>query len=128
MTEGSVADDLRHERGHNSQLMMMGIATYGFTVGIPSPAKLGRWAEENMYYYAPWETMADILGGVTHRYGAPIPQQQITDAWVYYTIGTHAFPFTALYWLGEKNEKSNFICVDINRVYICGVRSGIIFL
>jgi len=99
LTKGSVVDDLRHERGHNWQLMMMGIGTYGFTVGIPSPLKLGPWDKSGKYYYAPWETMADILGGVTHRYGMPIPQRQITNAWMCYCISTLCFPFTALYWL-----------------------------
>ena len=78
--------------------MMMGIVTYGFTVGIPSPLKLGPWADINRYYYAPWETIADILGGVKQRYGNPIPQQQIENAWAYYTISTLFFPLTSLYW------------------------------
>ena len=34
---------------------MMGIGTYGFTVGIPSPLKLGPWDKSGKYYYAPWE-------------------------------------------------------------------------
>ena len=89
---------LRHERGHNWQLMMMGVGTYGFSVCIPSPLKLGPWAEKDLYYYAPWETMADILGGVTHRYNKPIPQQQIASAWMYYVISTLCLPVTALYW------------------------------
>ena len=99
LTKGSGVDTLRHERGHNWQLMMMGIGTYGFTVGIPSPLKLGPWAKNNRYYYAPWETMAVILGGVNQRYGKPIPQQQIKSAWMYYAMSTICFPVTALYWL-----------------------------
>jgi len=99
LTRNSVENDLRHERGHNWQLMMMGIGTYGFTVGIPSPLKLGPWAKDNRYYYAPWETMADILGGINQRYGEPIPSQQIKNAWVYYAMSTICFPLTALYWL-----------------------------
>lgn len=99
LTKGSGVDTLRHERGHNWQLMMMGIGTYGFTVGIPSPLKLGPWAKNNRYYYAPWETMADILGGVNQRYGKPIPQQQIKNAWMYYAMSTICFPLTAFYWL-----------------------------
>ena len=99
LTKDSVEDDLKHERGHNWQLMMMGIGTYGFTVGIPSPLKLGPWADNDQYYYAPWETMADILGGVTYRYDAQIPQQQKVNAWIYYAISTVCFPFTALYWV-----------------------------
>lgn len=91
-------DTLNHERGHNSQLMMMGIATYGFTVGIPSPLCLGGWEASGRYYYAPWETMADILGGVKIRYGLPIPQTQIENAWNYYAISMMFFPLTMTYW------------------------------
>ena len=98
LTKDSVAYDLRHERGHNTQLMMMGIGTYAFTVGIPSPLKLGPWDKNKVYYYAPWETMADILGGVTRRYNKPIPEQQIKNAWAYYAISTICFPLTTLYW------------------------------
>jgi hypothetical protein len=43
--------------------------------------------------------MADILGGVTQRYGKPIPQEQIDNAWAYYAISTLCSPFTVLYWL-----------------------------
>ena len=57
------AVELRHERGHGSQAMMMGIGTYAITVGIPSPLQLGSWAADKKYYAAPWETMADVLGG-----------------------------------------------------------------
>ena len=89
-------DDLRHERGHNWQLMMMGIATYGFTVGIPSPAKLGKWDKAGNYYGAPWETMADILGGVEGRTHS---SSEIWNTWGYYAVSTLCFPFTALYWL-----------------------------
>ena len=89
---------LNHERGHNWQAMMMGIGTYGFTVGIPSPLCLGGWDANGLYYYAPWETMADILGGVKYRYGTKIPQAQVKNAGIYYGISSLCFPFTALYW------------------------------
>jgi hypothetical protein len=93
------SDELNHERGHNSQLMRMGLLNYAFSVAIPSPPPLGKWANIfGQYYYAPWETMADILGGVTHRYGAKIPQQQVDEAWEYYWITMFALPFTVLYW------------------------------
>ena len=36
LTKGSGVDALRHERGHNWQLMMMGIANYGLMIGLPS--------------------------------------------------------------------------------------------
>ena len=77
---------------------MMGIGSYGFTVGIPSPLKLGGWDAAGQYYYAPWETMADILGGVKYRYGIKIPQGQISNAWRYYCVSLSCFLFTALYW------------------------------
>lgn len=96
LTKDSVADDLRHERGHNWQLMMMGIGIYGFTVGIPSPVKLGKWDKQGNYYGAPWETMADILGGVEGRTHS---SAEIWNAWGYYAVSTLCFPFTALYWL-----------------------------
>src|SRR5699024_4540194 len=35
------AVELRHERGHGSQAMAMGVITSAFTVGIPSPVMLG---------------------------------------------------------------------------------------
>ena len=95
LTKGSGIDDLRHERGHNWQLMMMGIGTYGFTVGIASLLKLGGWDSSNNYYGAPWETMADILGGVKGRTHS---KSEIANAWRYYVVSTLAFPFTALYW------------------------------
>lgn len=96
LTHGSDVDTLRHERGHNWQLMMMGIGTYGFTVGIPSPAKLGKWDKAGNYYGAPWETMADILGGVEGRTHS---NTEIWNAWGYYAVSTLCFPFTILYWL-----------------------------
>jgi hypothetical protein len=50
---------LKHERGHNWQLMMMGIATYGLMIGLPS------WKEwsKRPYYNRPWEVTADVFGG-----------------------------------------------------------------
>ena len=94
LTKGSGVDDLRHERGHNWQLMMMGIGTYSYTVGLPSPLRLGKWDRAGNYYGAPWETMADILGGVQGRTHSKL---EIANAWGYYAISTITFPFTALY-------------------------------
>lgn len=95
LTKRSGVDTLRHERGHNWQLMMMGIGTYGFTVGIPSPLILGPWGKAGNYYGAPWETMADILGGVSGRVHS---STEVCNAWRYYAVSTLCFPFTALYW------------------------------
>lgn len=46
---------LKHERGHNSQLMYMGLWNYLVQIGIPSMWKNG---DET-----PWELSASILGG-----------------------------------------------------------------
>ena len=78
--------------------MMMGVGTYLFTVGIPSSLKLGPWSDNDLYYYAPWETMAGILGGVTERYGESIPNQQIENAWIYYLKSRLFSPLTIPYW------------------------------
>jgi len=78
--------------------MMMGIGTFGFTVGIPSPLALGRWDKDGNYYGAPWETMADILGGVNERGHS---KAEIRNAWVYYAISTFCFPLTCLFWFSN---------------------------
>ena len=90
---------LKHERGHNWQLMMMGIATYGLTVAIPSAAKFGKWAKAGRYYDAPWETIADALGGVTERNGKVISQELINSAWAYYCVSMINFPLAAINWI-----------------------------
>ncbi len=62
-------NDLRHERGHGWQAMGEGPLIYGITVGISSPPSLGPWYQNGNgdYYAAPWETFADMLGGVNNR-------------------------------------------------------------
>ena len=95
-TKSSSVDALHHERGHNWQLMMMGIGTFGFTVGIPSFAKLGECDKTQNYYGVPWETMADILGGVK---GGTHSSTEIRNAWSYYILSTFCLPFVVLYWI-----------------------------
>ncbi len=46
---------LKHERGHNTQLMFMGVGNYLIQIGIPSIWKNGD--------DTPWELSASILGG-----------------------------------------------------------------
>ncbi len=97
LKKGSNIDDLRHERGHNWQLMMMEIAVYGFTIGIPSPSQLGPYGDNpRTYYFSPWETLADILGGVEGRTHS---EEIKRNAWGYFALTMLAFPFTFLYWL-----------------------------
>ena len=88
-------DELRHERGHGWQAMMMGIGTFGITVAIPSPLALGPWAANNKYYSAPWETLPDILGGVQ---GRTHTAEEIKLAWGYYAVSM-IFPPAAYFFL-----------------------------
>ncbi|MGI6392822.1 MAG: DNRLRE domain-containing protein [Candidatus Izemoplasmatales bacterium] len=87
-------DTLRHERGHGYQSMMMGIATYAITVGLPSWRKWGLCANRDTYNDAPWETMADLLGGVQERVHT---QQEISRAWIYYGMSHLIFP-SLFFW------------------------------
>ena len=89
------AVELRHERGHGSQAMAMGVLTYLFTVGVPSPAQLGPWAANGNYYSAPWETMADILGGAWEH-----SSEEIERARAYYNASV-VFPPLAMFWWFE---------------------------
>ena len=54
-------DILRHEWGHIAQQIMLGPIVFLLGIGIPSGLEIGEWGD---YYNAPWETAADILGGV----------------------------------------------------------------
>lgn len=91
-------DELRHERGHGWQAIMMGPGTYGITVGIPSPFKLGSWAKSGYYYNAPWETLPDILGGVQSRSHT---QEEKVCAWLYYATSIVCPPAVFLFLLWD---------------------------
>ncbi|MBP5631787.1 MAG: RHS repeat-associated core domain-containing protein [Clostridia bacterium] len=100
LKRGETETELKHERGHSWQLMMMGIVTYAITVAIPSAGVLGGYdgrpdLGREAYYYAPWETMADILGGTSHGQS----DKYITDAWIYYITGHLIIP--AFFWWGD---------------------------
>ena len=69
----------------------MGPGNYGLTVGIMSPFILGRhkgWHGAN-YYNSPWETGADMFGGVT---GRTHTSAEISRARWYMAVGTLFFP------------------------------------
>ena len=68
LPKGSSIDDVRHEWGHILQLIIMGFIFYGSTVAIPSICEWGEWGN---YYDAPWETLADMFGGVVSREHTP---------------------------------------------------------
>ncbi len=71
LRRGSDVETLRHERGHGTHQGMIGPLRFGLTVGISSPPSLGPWydvkTDEGDYYAAPWETIADLFGGVSSR-------------------------------------------------------------
>ena len=87
-------DELRHERGHNSQLMMMGIANYGFLIGLPS---LCEWSNRS-YYERPWEITADVFGSVTGRTHS---QEDINRGYWYLGVSSLLGPLGYFFLLGE---------------------------
>ena len=84
LAKGEDADTLNHEWGHGMQHGLLGAVRFGLSVGIPSPLSLGPWD----YYDKPWETMADIFGGVKRRNadGKPTSNEAKTRAWVYFGL------------------------------------------
>ena len=60
------SDSVRHEWGHTIQQMILGPGKYGLFIGIPSAAEFAKhkWPTKTDYYNRPWETSADIFGGV----------------------------------------------------------------
>ena len=94
LTKGSVVDALRHERGHNQQLMMMGVINYGLMIGLPS------WLEwsKRSYYERPWEITADVFGGVAERTHS---QADINIGYWYLVVSSLLGPFGYFFLFGE---------------------------
>lgn len=63
LSKSADVTELRHERGHNQQFMMMGVANYTLMIGLPSWMDIGN----GKYFDKPWEITADIFGGATER-------------------------------------------------------------
>lgn len=59
---------LKHERGHSTQLMAMGLGNYLIQIGIPSMWKNGS--------ETPWELSASLLGGSTFVNGKSVEQKR----------------------------------------------------
>ena len=76
---------LKHERGHNNQLMSMGLGNYLIQIGIPSVWKNG---EET-----PWELSASMLGGSALANG--YSEKQKREAYNYYIRAR--FPIVNIY-------------------------------
>lgn len=71
---------VKHEFGHVPQLLLLGPVSFLFNIGIPSAGEFGPWAHDindpYKYYNAPWETMADMFGGVTGWNGRKHTQKE----------------------------------------------------
>ena len=76
---------LKHERGHNTQLMSMGFGNYLIQIGIPSLWKNG---DET-----PWKLSASMLGGSALANG--YSEEQKREAYNYYIRA--CFPFINIY-------------------------------
>ncbi len=72
-------DVLKHERGHNTQLMCMGLSNYLLQICIPS-----LWKNSD---YNPWELSASILGDSLLAGGASQKQKNI--AYLYFIVACH---------------------------------------
>lgn len=94
LTKGSSVDSLMHERGHNYQLMMMGLANFGLMIGLPS---FREWSNRN-YYERPWEITADILGGVKGRTHS---SADITRGFLYLAASSLFGPLGYFFLIGE---------------------------
>ena len=94
LAHGKGVNTLRHERGHNWQLMMMGIANFGLMIGLPSAFE---WSTRK-YYDRPWEITADIFGDVTER---PHSQTDIHRGYWYLGVTSLFEPFGYLFLFGE---------------------------
>lgn len=56
-------DEVKHEWGHHFQQAILGPVNYLWSIGIPSAAKFGVYADGSNYHTRPWENLADQIGG-----------------------------------------------------------------
>jgi len=94
LNQNSDLDELKHERGHNTQAMSMGIANFGLMIGLPSALE---WSVRD-YYDRPWEVTADILGGVA---GRTHTQEIINRGFGYLGISSLLGPVGYVFLFGE---------------------------
>ena len=94
LNENANINTVKHEWGHNMQMMTMGAINYLLTVGIMSPLEL-RAEKWGNYYKSPWETGADYLGGVQGRSHL---KNEISRA-IWYIIVGSIFPPAAYLFL-----------------------------
>jgi hypothetical protein len=94
LNQNSDSDELKHERGHNSQAMNMGIANFGVMIGLPSAFE---WSSRD-YYVRPWEVSADVLGGVE---GRSHMRENINKGYWYLGISSLLGPVGYIFLFGE---------------------------
>ncbi len=91
---------VQHEFGHVPQLLLLGTVKFLLYVGIPSAAEFGPWAHTGSYedyYNAPWETMADMFGGVTGWYGYQHTQKEYAYGIMHLITAKLGGPFSFLF-------------------------------
>ena len=81
---GKEPDILMHERGHNTQMMLMGPLNYGLLICIPSPLKNGSTTT--------WELSASMLDG-SNRGTVSATNQQKHDAMLHLICAMSNNPF-----------------------------------
>ena len=87
-------DDVRHERGHNWQLMMLGIVSYATMIGLPS---MFEWSSRE-YYDRPWEITADSMGGTSRTH----IKSDINRGYWYLLVSSLLGPFGYIFLLWEN--------------------------
>ena len=83
------AQSVKHEFGHVPQLILMGIERFAFVFGIPSAEKIAE--KKYGYYNQPWETSADMFGGLSNQHTEEEKQRAI-----WYLVLAHFFGPLAL--------------------------------
>ena len=94
-------DEINHEWGHIAQQIMLGPIVFLLGIGIPSGLEIGEWGD---YYNAPWETSADILGGVKSRIHTEIERRRAIGYLGYLFVFASGFVYIPpeILKLGEK--------------------------
>ena len=84
-TNNEDSSELNHEYGHYLQMQDKGVADYTKEIAIPSITanvlkRMGKLPYD--YYGSPWESEADLLGGVTRiEDGTPWPEGSYDSYW-----------------------------------------------
>ncbi len=92
LRKGASKTEVKHERGHNTQAILLGPAKYALTIGLPSALELSK----RSYYERPWEITADVFGGVkTRKHNADDIAKGFRYLITSYLFGPLAYSFIA---------------------------------